>query len=197
MPSTKFERYTLAPIILCLLLWGGNAHAAPPEVKCVARVLGSRTIAGAQILHFFDPTLIRLIRLGLEGRIDVNIDLMQRRRFFFDRLLASASISWAIVYEPTAGVFLVNGKQLSEDRLDRLELPGISLGRDLIAPRNSYYVTVSARLQVATTASLGRMARWIIEDSEDESTLLPSGIISFLADDMARRANNDCELARG
>jgi len=80
-------RTTLGALGL-LLAVSSAAFAAGPGVRCEAEQIGRRTLAHVDLLHFFDRELLRLIRLGLEGRGHVSFALVHRSVLHEERGLA-------------------------------------------------------------------------------------------------------------
>jgi hypothetical protein len=135
-----------------LLLAAPIARAERPRLRCEAVQLGRRTVARADLMRFFDGEMLRLVRLGLEGRVRLDIRLMRSRTAWFDDVVGSFSQDLAVTWDGERRRYLLNGVAVHPSSLDPLEIDRIPLGRR--DRDDDLYVEVSAKLQVVTFSSL-------------------------------------------
>lgn len=68
---------------------GLAAAREPPSATCSARLGGRRVIVNPTLFGFFDADLLRLVRLGLAGRLDVEVAMLRKRFLLFSEAEAS------------------------------------------------------------------------------------------------------------
>ena len=95
-------RATAAIIALGLGLSGSAALADGPAATCSATSAGGRVLIDVELERFLDPDLLKLVRLGLEGNLQLELVLLRTRPFWFDELftLWMAGGAFMIVRHP-------------------------------------------------------------------------------------------------
>src|SRR5262245_10664220 len=111
-----------ALVLLLLLLGQGAAYAQRPRARCVAVQHGRRTIARVELAHFLDGELLRLVRLGLEGRFHLEVQLFRRRFAWFDDVDSSVVQDLVLTWDAARRRYLLNGAPVEVASLDPVRL---------------------------------------------------------------------------
>jgi hypothetical protein len=179
-------------LALALLLVTSTVYAGP-SVRCDAVQQGKRTLATVQVAQFFDKELLRLIRLGLEGRLKLTLVLVKRRSMWFDddvmRLNRTSVVSW----DKKKRTYLLDGVPLAATALDALLLDRIALGRRDTNTAGSHYVEVDAELQVVTVSSMMAAAKWVTGGGDD-GDVITTQLAKVVVADLARSASTSCDV---
>jgi len=195
---------------LCVLVTPA-AVLAQPGLVCHAERAGERAWVAVTLTELLDAELLRLMSLGMPGRLRLELAIYRRRGFWFDALVAQETRVVNLAWSRPANSLLLDGLRAAEPR--RLELPPTTLRpRAGPLPAAGHYVTVSARLEVVTAASLGAVARWLVspprgegEDAQNggqgrapagRASLMSRVLVEHLAADLARTASGQCPITQ-
>src|SRR5262245_188718 len=187
-----------------LLVLPSAARAAardPPSASCSARLAGRRVIVNATLAGFFDPELLRLVRLGLAGRLEVEVALQRKRFLMFSESLASHRYQAMLSYDEKSQEFRIDGRGVGDELLS-LTLDRVTLNPRGAPPEGEHSVRVSARLEVVTASSLLQLARFFGARERDKAAEPEEGsgmsrlLVKSLLQDLARSATGTCELER-
>jgi hypothetical protein len=172
------------------------AMAAParaePAASCAAERAGDRVQIRVLLSELFDEELLHLVRLGLRGRIHLEVTLFRRRRFWFDQRRASEIRAAVVAWSHAQGRFTLDGRPVESPAaltLAPLTLRGPGGGH--------HYVEVNARLEVVTVESLGQMASWLVRGKERDASgpsRLGRSLVSYVAAELARTAGAYCDV---
>src|SRR5262249_5453972 len=152
--------------------------AAAPSLQCSAVFGPTRVLVNVQLRDFFDPDLLRLVRLGLEGHLYLDINLVQHRRFWFDETISGRSMELTLSYVKSDDSFWLD-QQIQVEDPSRLELERFALSFDRTPEEGQYRIEAKATLQVVTGASLSKAAGWLGPGSSSEER---SGARSLIAE---------------
>ena len=169
------------------------AHGAPGGA-CRAVAGHSGILVRVQLVDLFGPELLRLVSLGLEGRVRVEVELVRRRPFWFSRRVARESVEAVVTRDPSGEGFLLDGERPLPDP-SRLPIERIALPAPGGDPER-HEAQVRVQLRVITPASLGRMAAWVAGGKEEERSALSAGLFSLIADELARTLEFSCPVRR-
>lgn len=199
MGRLETQRRRGAALVVAAGLLAARARAEEASASCTATVSGRRVVVRPEASAFISPELDRLIRLGLAGKLEVELTLWRRRAFWFDTRVDSARVTQVLAF--TRASYLLDGRLLTEG-VGTLELERVAWMLDArVATDEHFFVQVEVRLHVVTAASLGRMARWLTQgeapdtDSEVRTPLLGS-LLRSVAEDLARQASTRCDVSR-
>ena len=203
------------PLPPALALAAALAFAAPaaraegPEARCSATRVGRRVVVRSEALRFVDAELARLVRLGLTGRVEVELTLYRRRSVWFDaRLAAPERLRQALTWEARTGALLLDGRpvpaEAGGEALLPLERVAFTLDAD-VREGEDLRVRVAVRLQVVTAQSLGRVAAWLTQrgraareaEEAGEEDGVRQGLVATVAEDLTRSAKGVCEVGPG
>jgi len=113
-------------LLLALAAPATAATREPPSASCSARLVGRRVIVNAALAGLFDPELLRLVRLGLAGRLEVEIALQRKRLLMFSEALASEHYQATLSYDERSQEFRIDGRGVGAEllslTLDRVTL---------------------------------------------------------------------------
>ena len=179
-----FDRRKLA---LALLLLAGAAKAQ--EVACKAVLAGTRALVDATIHGLLDRELLRIVKLGVSGRLTVEASVVRRRQLWFGRVVAATKRELPLSWSEERGVFELDGRALPDPEHVSLERIALSLG-EAGEPR-AYEVEVVTRLVVVTSGSLGRVVGLL--EGESDSALTRT-LLGAIANDLTRSANATCAV---
>jgi hypothetical protein len=180
-----------AVLLVCAVALCAEAALAA-SVACTATRTGARARVSISLDDLLDRDLLRLVRLGLRGKITLELRL-SRRGLFFGRTVTRVEVEAALTWSPQADVLLLDGRPVAD--AGHLQLERLALEAD--APKDAELeVEVSARLQVVTAQSLGDVARWIAggEGTAGERSAFGSNLIGAVAEDLTRSAKGSCPV---
>ena len=144
--------------VLGLLAPQGRAEE-PARVTCTATRTGTRVVVRPEALSLVAPELERLMKLGLAGRLEVELRLSRPRPWWLAEQVDTAKLTLVLAYSVKTKTWLLDGSPL-EEGLGRLELERVAWTLDEEpGPEATFVVEVGVRLQVVTTASLLSFAR--------------------------------------
>ncbi|MCY1074815.1 hypothetical protein [Archangium lansingense] len=167
----------------------------PPRVTCSATRVGRRVVVRPEALALVAPELERLMRLGLAGRLEVELTLLRRRPLWFSERMDAARLTQVLVYSAKEGGWVLDGRLLAGVGTLELERVAWTLEEEPEAEA-TFVVEVGVRLQVVTAASLGKVAQWLTqgEKTEAERSALTRGLLRTVAEDLTRRAEGRCSV---
>jgi hypothetical protein len=174
-------------LAVALLLLAGAAKAQ--EVACKAMLAGTRALVDATIHGLLDPELLRIVKLGVSGRLTVETSVVRRRQLWFGRVVATTTRELPLTWSEERGVFELDGRALPAPERISLERIALSLG-EADDPR-AYEVEIVTRLVVVTPGSLGRVAHLL--EGESDSALTRT-LLGAIANDLTRSANTTCPV---
>jgi hypothetical protein len=175
---------------LCVLLAALTARGqdAGASASCRATQAPGRAFVSVKLAGFLDRELLRLVRLGLQGKLSVEVAVVRRRALFFRSTLARVQHEYELRWSDAQRVFVLDGDVL--DELDELELDRAALDVEL---EPDDWVEVTATLNVVTPQSLEKMAGWIA-GADAPASPLSRGVLGALARDLTRRVSASCPL---
>jgi hypothetical protein len=176
-------------LAVALLLLAGAARAQ--EVACKAVLAGTRALMDATVHGLLDRDLLRIVKLGLSGRLTVETTVVRRRHLWFGRVVSKASREVPLVWSEERGVLELDGRAIPDPEHIPLERIVLSLGES--EDPSSYQVELSTRLVVVTQSSLGRVAGLLASDSDSP---LSRTVLSAIANDLVRSAGTTCPMER-
>ncbi|KFE65377.1 hypothetical protein DB31_1493 [Hyalangium minutum] len=144
---------------------------------------------------FLTPELDRLLRLGLAGRLEVELTLLRRRKLWFDEQVDSAKLTQVLSF--SKGEYLLDGRALPPGAsVLELERTAWTL-KDSPQSSDSLVVQVDVRLQVVTAASLGKVATWLTqgESMGEERSAVSRNLLRTVAEDLTRGASGRCDVS--
>lgn len=171
-----------------------GAWAQEPRAACAATLSGRRVVARPQALAFLSPELDRLVRLGMAGRLEVELTLWLRRPLWFDARVDGARLTQVLAF--TRDGYLLDGRPLSGEP-GTLELERVAWTLDASPEAgDAWWVQVEVRLHVVTAASLGRVATWLTQGQAEERSALTGTLLRSVAEDLSRGASGRCDVTR-
>ncbi|QRN95657.1 hypothetical protein JRI60_42485 [Archangium violaceum] len=166
------------------------------RVTCSATRVGRRVVVRPEAFALVAPELERLMRLGLAGRLEVELTLLRRRTLWFSEQVDATRLTQVLAWSSKEGGWVLDGRPLTE-KPEPLELERVAwvLEEEPEAER-TFVVEVGVRLQVVTAASLGKVARWLTqgEKTEAERSSLTRGLLLTVAEDLTRGAEGRCTV---
>ncbi|HEX8699867.1 MAG TPA: DUF4390 domain-containing protein [Myxococcaceae bacterium] len=184
-----------AAMIVAVGLLAPTAHADEPGARCTATLTGRRVVVRSEAQAFLTEDLDRLLRLGLAGRLEVELTLLRRRKLWFDARVDSAQLTQVLSY--TRGEYLLDGRPLpSGAQTLELERTAWTLEEPPEAS-DTLVVQVNVRLQVVTAASLGKVASWLTQGqpAEAEDSPVTRNLLRSVAEDLTRSAVGRCAVS--
>jgi len=176
-------------LAVALLLLAGAAKAQ--EVACKAVLAGTRALVDAAVHRLLDRDLLRIVKLGVPGKLTVETSVMRRRQLWFGRVVATKRLELPLRWSEERGVFELDGKALADPEHATLERVIVSLG-EAEDPR-AYEVEVATQLVVVTSGSLGRVADFLAGESD---SALARTLLGAIANDLTRSASAKCPVER-
>jgi hypothetical protein len=159
-------------------------------VPCSARSASSRVLVDTALEGLFEDEQLRLIRLGLVGRVHVDATLRQHRVLWFDDDLDAQSFDLTLTWSADDRTYRIEGRPVEDPRHLALERLVFHRGPDADGVLT---VEVRARLQVVTTSSLRTVAGWMMDGERSSSA---TRLLGVLAQDLTLSAQGRCEVAK-
>ena len=181
--TVLFDRRKLA---VALLLLAGAAKAQ--DLACKAVLAGTRALVDATIHGLLDRELLRLVKLGMSGRLTVETTVVRRRQLWFGHVVASRVRDLPLTWSSERGAFELDGRALADPEHVALERIVLDL-RD--GDPRAYQVEIVTRLVVVTSGSLGRVADLL--QGETDSPLTRT-VLGAIANDLTRTASATCPV---
>jgi hypothetical protein len=175
-----------AALIVGALLFSPFAAGAA-SASCRAALAGTRALVGLTLEGLLDHDLLRLVRLGLAGKLSIEVTVV-RRRFLLGSNVARAVLELELRWSEAEGL-LLDGRPVRDP--EHLSLERIALALPEGLDPTALEVETRAELRVVTAQSLTDVARWIAGD--DRSTL-SKNLIGAVADDLTRSADARCPV---
>lgn len=172
-------------LAVALLLLAGAAQAQ--EAACRAVLAGTRALVDATVHHLLDRDLLRLVKLGLAGRLTVEATVVRRRHLWFGRVVSKGTRELPVSWSADRGVLELDGRPIGDPEHIALERIVLPLGES--EDPSTYQVEVQTRLVVVTESSLGRVAGLFAGEGDSP---LSKTILSAIANDLTRSANATC-----
>ena len=172
-------------------------RAEEPRVTCTATLSARRVMVRPEAFHVISPDLDRLVRLGMAGRVEVEVTLWKRRSLWFDARVEGTRLTQVLAF--TRAGYVLDGRALSGGP-GALELERVAWTlEERPGAEDRFVVQVEVRLHVVTAASLGRVASWLTQEknaSGEERSSLTSTVLRSVAEDLSRGASGRCEVGR-
>ena len=174
-------------LAVALLLVAGAAKAQ--EVACKAVLAGTRALVDATVHGLLDRELLRLVKLGVAGRLTVEASVVRRQTLWFGRVVAATAREIPLTWSEERGAFELDGRALPDPENVSLERIALSLG-EADDPR-AYQIEIVTRLTVVTRGSLGRVAGLLAGGSE---SALARTLLGAIANDLTVSASGTCPV---
>jgi hypothetical protein len=192
------QQWTVLALIVALLSAGSAFADGPrsPLARCSALLANGRALVDVAAEHLFSDDLVRLVRLGMTGRLEVQVTLIRRQPFWFDAVVLEERRELQVTALAQGGGLVLDGSRVLRD-VDRLELDRLVLRpRPEVLPEevDRYQVEVKLRFQVITAASLRRVARWIASGDQEEQGAVSRRLLEAVASDLTREASARCDV---
>ncbi|MDY7226735.1 hypothetical protein [Hyalangium rubrum] len=172
-----------------------KAHADEPRTVCTATLSGRRVVVRPEAHAFLTQELDRLLRLGMAGRLEVELTLLRRRRLWFNARVDGTQLTQVLSF--TKGGYLLDGRPLPTGAATlELERAAWTM-EEPPEPGDAFMIQVDVRLQVVTAASLGKVASWLTQDESTgtEGSSVTRNVLRTVAEDLTRRATGRCEVS--
>jgi len=174
-------------LTVALLLLAGAARAQ--EVACRAVLAGTRALVDATVHGLLDRDLLRVVKLGLSGKLTVETTVVRRRHLWFGRVVSKTTRELPLVWSEERGTLELDGRPVPDP--DHIPLERIVLPLGESEDPSTYQVELSTRLVVVTQSSLGRVAGLLSSDSDSP---LSRTVLSAIANDLVRSGSTSCAV---
>jgi hypothetical protein len=186
-----------AALVAAAGLLAPPALAQEARAACTATLTGRRVVARPEALGFLSPELDRLVRLGMAGRLEVELTLWRRRSLWFDSRVDGTRLTQVLAF--TREGYLLDGRSPAGGP-EALELERVAWTLDA-APEagDAWWVQVEVKLHVVTAASLGRVAAWLTQGekpTDEQRSTLTGTLLRSVAEDLSRAASGRCDVSR-
>ncbi len=195
-PRVRRHRLTVSLVLALGVTVGQGSAQERPTASCGARLVGDRVLVSMELRSFLDEETLRLVRLGLVGRVHVELGVYRKRWGLFEQTVALQSSDASVEYSRSDRRFLLD-RRLVVDAPLALKLPVQSVRLGAVAqPATSLSLRAEARLQVVTVASLSKVAAWATgaEGDQASSDVLTRGLLSAVVEDLTRSAECTCRV---
>lgn len=174
-------------LLLALMLVAFATKAQ--EAACKAMLAGTRALVDATVHGLLDRELLRIVKLGVAGRLSVEASVVRKRQLWFGRVVSTTTRELPLTWSEEHGLFEVDGRPIRDPEnatLERIALPVSDPGDP-----GMYQVEVVTRLTVVTTGSLGRVAGLLAAETD---SALARTLLGAIANDLTRSASATCPL---
>ncbi|AKQ68855.1 hypothetical protein A176_005767 [Myxococcus hansupus] len=190
------RRFGTALIAVSSLL-APTVHAMEPRTTCTASLSGRRVMVRPEAFDFVSLELDRLVRLGMAGKLEVELTLWRKNAIWFDARVDTTRLTQVLAFG--GGLYLLDQRPLPDGASSMpLERVAWTLAERPTADAR-FEVRVSVRLQVVTAASLGRVAAWLTQGKPapvEEGSTLTGTVLRSVAEDLSRSASGRCDVTR-
>jgi hypothetical protein len=190
----KSARRLGAALVTAVGLLAPGARAEEPRVACTATRVGRRVLVRPEASALLAPELERLMKLGLAGRLELELTLRRRRSLWFSTRVDGARLTQVLSYAAKEGGWMLDGREVEPGTLE-LERVAWALEEEL-EQTATLEVEVRVRLQVVTADSLGKVAEWLTqgEATDTERSALTRNLLRTVAEDLTRGAEGRCTV---
>ena len=136
-----------------------------------------------------DRDLLRIVKLGLSGKLTVETTVVRRRHLWFGRVVSKTTRELPLAWSEERGALELDGRPIADPEHIALERIVLSLGES--EDPSTYQVELSTRLVVVTQSSLGRVAGLLSSDSDSP---LSRTVLSAIANDLVRSGSTTCPV---
>lgn len=110
----RLHRVLILPVVVLMLLWGGQAAAAEPAVQSVAVTeRGRDLLLSADVSLDLNSQLEDAVSRGLPLYFSVEVEIRRPRWYWFDQVVLSSTQTWRIVYNPLTRQWRVHSGNLA------------------------------------------------------------------------------------
>jgi hypothetical protein len=180
-------------VAVALALGVSLAIAGPPRAGCRVTFSENRALVDIELTDFFDPELLKLVRLGLEGKIQLELSVVRPRAAWFDEKVGEERTELAVRYDkPRRKYRLDHRRDLNDPNRFWVERLAVRLGNGERAVE--YRVELRAALEVVTPKSLNQVADWIaIGRKPGGGSVLSRTLVDRITGDLQRKVEAQCE----
>ncbi|HEX4384943.1 MAG TPA: hypothetical protein VH083_18420 [Myxococcales bacterium] len=182
--SWYFDRRRLT-LLLLLIAFAAKAE----EVACKAVLAGTRALVDATVHGLLDQELLRIVKLGVTGKLSVQTSVVRRRKLWFGRVVAATSRELPLTWSDERGVFELDGRAVADPEHVSLERIVLPLGESE-DPR-AYEVEITTRLVVVTPGTMGHVTGLLAGDND---SALARTVLGAIASDLTRSADGACAV---
>jgi hypothetical protein len=175
---------------LLLLLLVVAFAAKAEEVACKAMLAGTRTLVDATVHGLLDSELLRIVKLGVTGKLTVQTQVVRRKRLWFGRVVAASARELPLTWSEERGVFELDGRAIADPEHVALERIVLPMGES--EDPHAYEVEITTRLVVVTPGSLGHVTGMLAGDGDSP---LARTVLGAIASDLTRSASSTCAVA--
>ncbi len=190
-PGTSARRLGAA-LVATMGLLAPWARAEEPRATCTATRVGRRVLVRPEASALLSPELERLMRLGLAGRLELELTLRQRRPLWFSAQVEETKLTQVLAYSAQEEGWVLDGRPVEPGTL---ELERVAWVMDE-EPTSTLEVRVRVRLQVVTATSLEKVATWLTQGGSTarERSALTSTLLRTVAEDLTPGAEGLCKV---
>jgi hypothetical protein len=182
--TTLADRRRLT-LLLLLIAFAAKAE----EVACKAVLAGTRALVDATVHGLLDQELLRIVKLGVAGKLSLQTSVVRRRRLWFGRVVAATSRELPLTWSPERGVFELDGRAIPDPEHVSLERIVLPLGESE-DPR-AYEVEITTRLVVVTPGTMGHVTGLLAGESD---SALARTVLGAIASDLTKSADGTCAV---
>jgi hypothetical protein len=186
----------LVVALACGVLAPRSSAAERAAAECQAQLLGDRILAAISLRGFVEEETLRLLRLGMRGRVRIDAAVVRKSWGVFEHTTAARVVESQLSSARDKQDLLVDNRTRAPAagpiRFERMALR--LKERDV--PVDRLILRVTVQLQVVTVSSLSDAAAWATESTDDEtsSSLLTRGLLAAVANDLTRSAECSCAV---
>ena len=190
--------------LLCLLANADEVGAAESSIKVIQN--GIRK--GNLVMQFraegvFSEKVIKFLNRGFSVKLDYEIELWQRRKYWFDRLDSQHGISYQVEFEPLEKRYIClksrPGAAITsklDKQLDAIILwvsqpdPPLTIAPvERLAPQSEYYYNIEILIATLTAENVKQLQRWLGEfgGKEKEPSTVTEKSLGIVADFLSSR----------
>jgi hypothetical protein len=189
LPRTLLSDLLFRPRRLAVALLLVAFASKAEEVACQAVLAGTRALIDATVHGLLDRELLRIVKLGVSGRLTVEATVVRRQKLWFGRVVAAATRELPLTWSEERGAFELDGLALPDP--EHVSLPRIALSLGEADSPRAYEVEIVTRLVVVTPGSLGHVTGFLAGESDSP---LARTLLGAIANDLIRSANGTCPV---
>lgn len=190
--------------ILCIFANTAEVSSAENTVRIVQNcILKGNLAMKFQTDDIFNQKVMKFLNRGFTVRVEYNIELWQKRGYWFDSLRSQKSISYQINFDPIEKIYQCQRSQdgsriitKSDKQIDNLSRwvinPDIYLifdPIDQLSLNDRYYYNIEVLVATLTAENVRDLRRWMgdFSDKGDQSSSFSKTTINMIIDFLSSR----------
>ncbi len=190
--------------MLCIFANTSEVSSAESTVRVIHNcILKGNLAMKFQSENIFDQKVMKFLNRGFTVRIEYNIELWQKRGYWFDSLRNQRSINYQINYDPIEKIYQCQRSQDSSDIITKSDRQIDNLAKWITSPEiylifdpidqlslnDRYYYNIEVLVATITAENVRDLRRWIgdISDQGEQTSSFSKTAVNVIIDFLSSR----------